>query len=148
MQQIKPENNIERFVEAQDERWDSYDSALAEVKAGMKRSHWIWYIFPQLRGLGFSEMSYFFGISSRAEALEYLNHPKLGARLREVVAVLMTHTDKRAEQIFGALDAKKVCSSMTLFDAVCPNDVFNSVLEQFYGGRRCHKTLSILAREQ
>ncbi len=126
--------NLQRFTEAQEH---DYATALAEVKAGRKQSHWIWYIFPQLRELGQSAYAKLYGIEDRAEAELYLAHPVLGMRLREITQALLTHSDKSAEQIFGELDALKVRSSMTLFDAVCPNDIFAQVLEQFYHGTRC-----------
>ena len=126
--------NLQRFIEAQER---DYATALSEVKAGRKRSHWIWYIFPQLRGLGRSTYAELYGIEDRAEAESYLAHPVLGVQLREIAQALLTHGDKSAEQIFGALDALKVRSSMTLFDVVSPNDVFARVLERFYHGTRC-----------
>lgn len=92
------------------------------------------YVFPQLRGLGESRRSYFFGLSGRPEAEAYLAHPVLGKRLREISEALLDWRDRSAERIFGGLDAMKVRSSMTLFDSISPNDVFGRVLEQFYGG--------------
>ena len=148
MQQIKPENNIERFVEAQDERWSDYNQALQEITDGQKRTHWMWYIFPQMRGLGHSDISYFYGISGMDEALEYFNHPKLGTRLREITGVLLTHKGKSAEQIFGPIDAVKLRSSMTLFFRASGYMPFAKVLEVFFGGKQCKKTISILAQER
>ncbi len=107
--------DLQRFIDAQER---DYATALAEIKAGRKQSHWIWYIFPQLKGLGRSYHSNLYGIESRAEAEAYLAHPVLGARLREITDALLSHEDKSAVQIFGWLDAMKVRSSMTLFDAV------------------------------
>lgn len=148
MQQIKPENNIERFVEAQESRWAGYDRALREIADGQKRSHWMWYIFPQLRGLGYSDMSYFYGITGHDEAWAYYHHPKLGARLREITDVLLTHADKSAEQIMGPVDAMKLRSSMTLFYKVTAYPPFQRVLELFFGGKQCEHTLAILAEER
>lgn len=128
------ENDIGRFLEAQADRWSGYDIALSEIRKGRKISHWIWYVFPQLRGLGESRRSYFFGLSGRPEAEAYLAHPVLGKRLREISEALLDWRDRSAERIFGGLDAMKVRSSMTLFDSISPNDVFGRVLEQFYGG--------------
>jgi len=129
-----PVCNLQRFIDAQK---DSYAAALAEIRTGCKQSHWIWYIFPQLKGLGRSYNAEYYGIVDREEAESYLAHPVLGARIREIAQALLTHGDKSAEQILGAFDALKIRSSMTLFDAVSPNDVFARVLEQFYHGTRC-----------
>ncbi len=130
------ENDIGRFLEPQADRWSGYDIALSEIRNGRKVSHWIWYVFPQLRGLGESRGAYFFGLSGRPEAEAYLAHPVLGKRLREISEALLDWRDRSAERIFGGLDAMKVRSSMTLFDSISPNDVFGRVLEQFYGGGR------------
>lgn len=130
------ENDITRFVEAQEAKWMGYDWALAEIANGKKISHWIWYIFPQLRGLGHSRRSHYYGIVDRKEAEEYLAHPILGPRLREITEALLKHTDKTAVDILGGIDAQKVQSCMTLFDCISPNDIFGEVLEQFYNGKR------------
>ena len=137
--------NLQRFVDAQE---NAYEHALQEMRRGFKWGHWIWYIFPQLKGLGHSYNSDFYGISGLDEANAYLAHPILGRRLREITEVLLTHSDKSAEAIFTKIDAKKVRSSMTLFDAVCPNDVFEQVLCQFYDGRKDRRSLSILEVEK
>lgn len=129
-------NDIERFVEAQGTPYADYQLALSEIVKGRKISHWIWYIFPQLRGLGHSRRSYFYGIADRAEAEAYLNHPVLGPRLREISEELLAHTNKSAEYIFGGIDAAKVKSCMTLFDCISPNDIFADVLDSFYNGER------------
>ena len=134
-------NNIERFVEAQDK---NYQVAMSEIRSGRKKSHWIWYVFPQLKGLGRSAYAQHYGISGRDEAEAYLSHKKLGRRLREITQVLQNIDGKSAHEIFGGLDAMKVCSSMTLFDAVCPNDIFEQVLEKYYNGNRCNITLDLL----
>ncbi len=133
--------NLQRFVVAQE---NAYEHALQEMRRGSKWGHWIWYIFPQLKGLGHSYNSDFYGISGLDEASAYLAHPILGRRLREITEVLLTHSDKPAEAIFTEIDAMKVRSSMTLFDAVCPNDVFEQVLCQFYDGRKDRRSLSLL----
>lgn len=127
---------LERFIKAQDGAWDNYQTALKEIENGQKRSHWIWYIFPQLRGLGHSRMSDFYGINGRDEAEAYLNHPVLGTRLREITNALLQHTDKSATAILGPVDAMKVRSCMTLFDSISPNDIFEKALIQFYDGKR------------
>ncbi len=134
-------NNIERFVDAQDK---DYESALSEVRSGRKRSHWIWYIFPQLKGLGRSAYAQHYGINGKDEAEAYLSHKKLEQRLREITKVLLSIDGKSAVDIFGELDAMKVRSSMTLFDAVCPNDIFAQVLDKYYDGLRCPLTLNKL----
>ncbi|MDE6668915.1 MAG: DUF1810 domain-containing protein [Muribaculaceae bacterium] len=134
-------NDIARFIDAQDSNWDGYATALSEIKAGRKVSHWIWYIFPQLRGLGHSRMSHYYGIADRQEAEDYLNHPVLGTRLREISEALLTHTDKSAESILGGIDALKVKSCMTLFDCISPDDIFSEVLDSFYNGERDDNSL-------
>lgn len=128
--------DIERFVEAQKTPYADYQLALSEIVKGRKISHWIWYIFPQLRGLGHSRRSYYYGIADRAEAAAYLNHPVLGPRLREISEELLAHTNKSAEYIFGGIDAAKVKSCMTLFNCISPNDIFSDVLDSFYNGER------------
>lgn len=133
---MKPDSDLTRFLDAQDSEWSMYDEALREVRRGRKSSHWIWYIFPQLRGLGHSWNSTYYGIADRREAEEYLRHPVLGARLREITLALLEHTDAAAVQIFGGIDARKVKSCMTLFDSISPDDIFAHVLDQFYDGRR------------
>ena len=130
--------DLERFLEAQ--KLD-YMSALNEIKDGEKRSHWIWYIFPQIKGLGHSYNSEFYGISSKEEAKAYLEHPVLGARLREITQALLDCGQPSADDIFGFPDVLKVRSCMTLFDLVSPNDIFNDVLYKYYEGQRCEKTL-------
>lgn len=136
--------NIERFVAAQD-CCRTYETALNEVRNGQKRSHWIWFIFPQIKGLGRSETSQAYGISSLEEAKAYLENETLKSRLYEITRTLL-ELDTPAEQIFGGLDAMKVRSCMTLFDLVSPNDVFAEVLNKFYGGQRCQRTLTIAGR--
>ena len=130
--------DLERFVEAQQL---DYVSALNEVKEGEKRGHWIWYIFPQIKGLGHSYNSEFFGISSKEEAKAYLDHPVLGARLREITQALLDCGHPSADDIFGFPDVLKVRSCMTLFDLVAPDDIFNDVLYKYYEGQRCDKTI-------
>ena len=132
---------IERFIEAQER---DYKTALEEVRSGQKRTHWIWYIFPQIYGLGHSYYANLYGIRDRQEAEEYLNDKILGKRLREVTSALLVHGGTSVKEIFGELDAMKVRSSMTLFDAVCPNDMFAEVLEKFYNGERCGITIAKL----
>ena len=130
--------DLERFIEAQ--KYD-YDGALREIKNGLKQGHWIWYIFPQIKGLGHSYNSEFYGISSKEEAKAYLEHPVLGSRLREITQALLDYNNKTADDIQGFPDVLKVRSCMTLFDLVSPNDIFNDVLYKYYEGQRCDKTI-------
>lgn len=127
-----------RFVEAQNK---DYETALAEIKAGKKQTHWIWYTFPQLVGLGKSAFADYYGIKDMQEAKQYLLHPKLNKRLREISEALLMVEGKNIRDIFGELDAMKVRSSMTLFDLVSPNDIFAEVLNKYYDGKRCELTL-------
>ena len=143
----KVDFNLERFLEAQNSGWDSYEMALGEIKNGHKYSHWIWYVFPQIKGLGHSYNSEFYGISGIEEAEAYLSHELLGSRLREITDALLSHNDKTAQSILGDIDSMKVRSCMTLFDLVSPNDVFAKVLDTFYEGKRCEKTLWRLGKK-
>ena len=136
--------DLERFVRAQE---GVYEGVLRELRAGRKSGHWIWFIFPQLAGLGRSEMSRFYGIESLDEARAYLDHPVLGARLRECVGAVLATSGATAEGIFGSLDAMKVRSSMTLFHRAAPDEpMFKETLERFYGGVADDATDSLLAR--
>lgn len=132
---------IERFIDAQDSKWNGYSVALREITAGKKISHWIWFIFPQLLGLGHSRMSRYYGIADRREAEAYLRHPILGARLREITGALLEHSDKSAISILGGIDALKVKSCMTMFDCISPGDIFEKVLNMFYNGERDEKSI-------
>ncbi len=124
--------DFERFVMEQDR---DYETVLAELRRGRKTSHWIWFIFPQIAGLGRSAMSQHFAIASLDEARAYLAHPVLGARLRECVGILLAIEVRSADEIFGPLDAMKVRSSMTLFHRAAPDEPeFRLVLERFYDG--------------
>jgi uncharacterized protein (DUF1810 family) len=124
----------QRFVEAQ-EAGGAYARALTELRAGRKTGHWIWFVFPQLAGLGHSEMSRRYAIASLAEAKAYLDEPLLGPRLRECAEALLRHRDRPAEAILGGVDAVKLRSSMTLFARAKPNEpLFRQVLDAFYGG--------------
>ncbi len=134
--------NLNRFVEAQK---NTYKIALNEIKNGYKQSHWIWYIFPQHKHLGYSYNSKFYGISCLEEAKEYLFHPVLGIRLKEILTTLLEHSDKAIEDILGDIDALKLKSSMTLFDIVSSDDIFHTVLNVFYSGERDNLTLSLLS---
>lgn len=124
--------DLQRFVSAQDR---VYATVLAELRAGAKRTHWIWFVFPQLRGLGRSATAHRYGIASADEARAYLAHPVLGARLRECAELLLAHQGRSATDIFGYPDDLKVRSSMTLFARAGTDDtVFGAVLDAFYDG--------------
>lgn len=129
---------LQRFIEAQN---DSYDQALKEIRNGRKLTHWIWYIFPQIKGLGFSYNSEYYGITSLQEAKDYLENELLRKRLFEITESLLMHKGKDIESIMGDIDSLKLKSSMTLFDAVQPGSIFGEVLDEFYGGERCRRTL-------
>ena len=135
------QQGIERFVDAQKR---DYTTALSEVRAGRKESHWIWYIFPQVLGLGRSCYANLYGIRNREEAEEYISHKVLGKRLREITKALLQIEDRSAVEIFGYLDAMKVKSSMTLFDIISPDDIYSEVLNKFYHGKRCGTTINFL----
>jgi len=125
--------DLERFVAAQD---GVYDGALAELRAGRKTGHWIWFVFPQVAGLGRSEMSRIYSIGSLAEARAYLAHPVLGPRLREAAAAVLATHGRSADEILGSIDAVKLRSSMTLFLRADPDEpAFRAVLDRLYDGR-------------
>ena len=135
-------HDLQRFVDAQASIWDE---VRAELAAGAKRSHWMWFVFPQLRGLGRSGMARHYGIASRDEAAAYLAHPLLGARLREAVALILAVPGKSAHDIFGSPDDLKLRSCLTLFREVSNGDEsFTQALERFYGGRVDDATLELL----
>lgn len=136
--------DLERFVKVQD-AYDSYDIALQEIKNGRKESHWMWYIFPQVQGLGHSSMSQRYSIKSLLEAKAFLEDDTLGKRLYETMRALPVYGD--AEDIFGVLDAMKLRSCLTLFDLVSPDDIFSDFLENYFNKVRCQKTLKIVASE-
>ena len=138
--------NLNRFVDAQEGVWEA---ALDELRSGSKQSHWMWFIFPQLAGLGRSPTAQFYGIGSLAEARAYLDHPLLGSRLREATEALAPWAGRRRpEQIFGPVDALKLRSSLTLFDFVEPGSPFGEALVNFFGGARDERTLALLQRQQ
>ena len=137
--------DLGRFVTAQE---DVYESALAEILSGRKRTHWMWFIFPQIAGLGFSATSARFAIKSAAEARGYLAHPILGPRLLECCTALLELSSNSAAEIFGSPDDLKLRSCATLFASVSePGSVFERVLERFYGGSTDKKTEALLLRE-
>ena len=139
------EDRLERFVTAQRA---VYGQALSELKRGRKESHWMWFVFPQLRGLGRSETALFYGIASADEAQDYLEHPLLGARLMECTEAALAHRGRQAEAIMGSVDAMKLRSSMTLFEAVAEApEPFAAMLEAFYDGERDEETLRMLGHD-
>jgi uncharacterized protein (DUF1810 family) len=132
--------DLNRFLEAQN---NSYETALNEIKRGRKDSHWMWYIFPQYKGLGFSSITQKYSISSVDEAIAYLNHPILGNRLIEISNAFLMLQDKSAYEVLGDPDYLKMKSSMTLFDLVQKEkDIFLKVLQKYYWGSYCVKTRS------
>lgn len=134
--------DLDRFVKAQE---SDYERALEEMKCGKKTSHWIWYIFPQLKGLGRSYNAEFYGIENREEAELYLNDPLLGGRLREICCVVKEHSGMNIYGIMGGgIDAAKLKSSMTLFDVIEPDGVFKDILTCFFEGKRDNRTLEML----
>jgi len=135
-------HDLDRFVQAQ---IGTCDRALAELKRGQKRSHWMWYIFPQVAGLGFSSMSQRYAITSMEEATAYLNHPVLGPRLRECAEAMLQVEGRSAREILGSPDDMKLKSCATLFAHVsAPGSVFQQVLEKYYRGEQDHRTLELL----
>ena len=138
------EMTINRFIEAQKGAYAGYIQALNEIKQRKKISHWVWYIFPQVKGLGHSNMANYYGIVDKEEAKQYLAHEVLGARIREITEALLAHKGKKASDILGNIDAKKVRSCMTMFDCISPNDIFAEVIESFYDGKRCKFTLQFM----
>jgi uncharacterized protein (DUF1810 family) len=136
------EEDLARFVAAQE---GTYAQALAELKAGRKQSHWMWFVFPQLAGLGRSPTAIFYAIASLAEARAYLAHSLLGPRLLACTAAVLAHRGRSAEAIFGVVDAMKLKSSMTLFEAAADDPApFAAVLDAFFDGTRDAATLDLL----
>ena len=133
--------DLVRFVAPQDAAWPCVQ---AEMAAGRKQSHWIWFVFPQIEGLGTSFRSRHFAIRSRQEAQAYLAHPVLGARLRGITELALKIEGRSAHDIFNDPDDMKFRSSMTLFDAVSTNDIFAAALNKYFNGERDSRTLSIL----
>jgi uncharacterized protein (DUF1810 family) len=137
---------LKRFIEAQEK---DYPVALAEVKNGKKTSHWMWYIFPQIHGLGFSETSRFYAIKDINEAEEFLKHPVLGSRLIQICNELLELNTNNANKIFGSPDDLKLHSSVTLFSLLPNTDsVFQKILDKFFNGKKDTKTLRIIEEEK
>ena len=134
--------DLSRFLNAQAR---DYETALREIRAGHKRSHWIWYIFPQLDGLGYSPTAQYYGIRDLEQAKDYMAHPVLGPRLVEISEALLALPSSDPGAVMGYPDDLKLCSSMTLFELAAPDQpVFGKVLDKFYGGRRDPLTLRLL----
>jgi uncharacterized protein (DUF1810 family) len=140
------ENDLNRFLTAQE---DHYENALSEIKSGRKTSHWMWFIFPQFKDLGFSETSKFYSIKSLKEAEEYLNHPILGARLKEITEFLLDLDENDAYKIFGRPDNNKLNSCMTLFSKVDESDekLFDKVIAKFFNNESDEATKKLLEKE-
>lgn len=138
--------DLNRFLKAQDR---DYETALSEIKEGHKYSHWIWYIFPQIKGLGFSSTSEFYGVDGLAEAKAYLENDMLKNRLIEISEALLALESSDASDVMGFPDNLKLRSSMTLFSEAAPEiEVFQKVLDKFFNGEKDHKTLALLARDE
>jgi len=137
------DEDLKKFITAQER---DYTTALDEISRGRKQSHWMWYIFPQIRGLGFSETAKYYAISDLEQASAYLKHPLLGTRLIEISEKILLHKDSSANEVFGNPDDLKLRSSMSLFASV-PNApaVFQQVLDAFFSGEKDIKTMCILA---
>lgn len=140
--------DLQRFINAQENGYSfgsDYTTALAEIRSGRKVSHWIWYVFPQIKGLGFSDTTQYFSISDMNEAVEYINHPVLSARLIEISSELLKLECSDPMAILGAPDCYKLRSCMTLFKYAKPDEpVFQQVLDKFFNGMEDYKTLKIL----
>ena len=135
-------DSLERFLRPQE---TMYETALEELEDGCKMSHWMWYIFPQLRGLGKSPMAWMYGIADEAEARAYLAHPVLGLRLKECCKAILRHEDQSAEDILGSIDAMKLRSCATLFAALSEEgSLFHQILDCFYNGTPDPLTLELL----
>ncbi|WP_202703718.1 DUF1810 domain-containing protein [Flavobacterium sp. UGB4466] len=134
--------DLDRFLEAQRE---TYNNALHEIRQGSKQTHWMWFIFPQLRGLGFTDYNIFYGIENLKEAEQYLNHPVLGNRLVEITQAMLKIENKTALEILGMPDERKLKSCMTLFGLLADSpECFRQVLDKYYNGEQDEKTLQLI----
>lgn len=138
-------NNLDRFISVQKY---VYEEALTEVKQGNKKSHWMWFIFPQIIGLGESDTAIYYSIVNIEEATKFLSHEILGKRLREITSELLKLKTNDPEEIFGEIDAMKLKSSMTLFDCVEENSIFDEVLKKYFNGQRDELTLNKLDQQK
>ena len=136
---------LDRFIKAQE---NTYLVALKEIKNGRKQSHWMWYIFPQIKGLGMSETSRYYGIDGEEEAKAYLDNEILGSRLREITSELLKLNIDNPVDIFGTIDAMKLKSSMTLFDYVSDDKIFSEVLNKYYNGEIDEKTILLCEKRK
>lgn len=136
-------HNLERFILAQDR---VYPSVLAELNAGQKQTHWMWFVFPQIKGLGRSATAQHYAIASKEEARAYLEHPVLGRRLQECARIISQIEGRSAEQVFGGIDALKLRSSMTLFALTSEEPtIFNDILNKFFDGKPDQATIGLLS---
>lgn len=133
---------LQRFKDAQE--GGIFEEAMTEIAAGKKRSHWMWFIFPQIEGLGSSPTAAYYAIKSLDEARAYLNDATLGPRLRKACEILMTLPESDPHAIFGYPDDLKLCSSMTLFDYISPDDVFGKIIDKFHDGKPDKLSLEII----
>ena len=139
---MKTDDSLQRFLSAQE---SNYARALAEIRNGRKQSHWMWYIFPQIAGLGFSETARFYAIKDIQEAHDYLKHPQLGSRLIEIANAILEIDGKSANQILRNPDDLKLHSSMTLFNMLDPTDpVFQAVLDKYFHSQADKRTLAVV----
>lgn len=132
---------LDRFIKAQEQY---YETALQEIKQGRKESHWMWFIFPQIKGLGYSDISRYYAIQSRSEAEAYLAHPVLGKRLEEISEALLDLETNNPVEVFGGVDAQKLHSSMTLFWLIGGVNAFADVLMKYYGGELDWGTVALV----
>lgn len=138
-------NSLDRFISVQNY---VYEEALTEIKQGEKKSHWMWFIFPQIIGLGESDNAIYYSIVNIEEATKFLSHEVLGKRLREITSELLKLKTNDPEEIFGEIDAMKLKSSMTLFDCVEENSIFDEVLKKYFNGQRDELTLEKLDKQK
>jgi len=137
------EKDLSRFIKAQE---NSYEEALSEIKSGRKKGHWMWFIFPQFKGLGFSEKSKYYSIKDLDEAKRYLSHPILGERLKLITKELLDLNENNPRKVFGSPDDLKLKSSMTLFAAIdaSQENIFNAALDKLFNGQTDHNTLTLI----
>ena len=137
------EKDLSRFIKAQE---NSYEEALSEIKSGRKKGHWMWFIFPQFKGLGFSEKSKYYSIKDLDEAKRYLSHPILGERLKLITKELLGLNENNPKKVFGSPDDLKLKSSMTLFAAIdaSQENIFNAALDKLFNGQTDHNTLTLI----
>ena len=137
------EKDLSRFIKAQE---NSYEEALSEIKSVRKKGHWMWFIFPQFKGLGFTETSNYYSIKDLDEAKRYLSHPILGERLKSITKELLALNENNPNKVFGSPDDLKLKSSMTLFAAIdaSQENIFNAALDKLFNGQTDHNTLTLI----